>query len=297
MSKIDNSVSRLTNTILHIIFLSMCFACLYPVFLVLGISFSSSKSLIEQGYRMIPKEFSLESYNYIFTFSDRIFRAYGLTIIVTIVGAILSVLTISFYAYPLSRNDFKYKKFFTFFIFFTMLFNGGMVPWYMVCVTIGLKDNFWALVLPYLMNTWNTIIMRTFFQTTIPASLIESAKIDGAGEFRIFFQMVLPLSLPGLATIGLFVTLAYWNDWWLPMMLTEKAQWQNLQFMLQSMMKNIQQIQENKEYLNALGVPVDVPSESARMALCLVALGPIVIAYPFFQKYFVSGLTIGAIKG
>lgn len=297
MSKIDNSISRTTDIILHIIFLSMCFACLYPVLLVLGISFSSSKSIVEQGYRMIPKEFSLESYNYIFTFSKRIIDAYGLTVLVTVIGTILSVLTISFYAYPLSRNDFKYKKFFTFFIFFTMLFNGGMVPWYIVCVTIGLKDNFWALVLPYLMNTWNTIIMRTFFQTTIPASLIESAKIDGAGEFRIFFQMVLPLSLPGLATIGLFVTLMYWNDWWLPMMLTEKPEWSNLQFLLQSMMKNIEQIQQNQQYMSSAGANIEVPSEGARMALCLIALGPIVIAYPFFQKYFVTGLTIGAVKG
>ena len=174
-----------------------------------------------------------------------------------------------------------------------------MVPWYMLCVSIGLKDNFWALVLPYMMNVWNTIIMRTFFQTTIPSSLIESAKIDGAGEFRIFFQIVLPLSLPGIATIALFVTLQYWNDWWLPMMLTESPEWSNLQFLLQSMMKNIQMITEGNEITGGLLSEelAKIPTESARMALCLVALGPIVIVYPFFQKYFVTGLTIGAIKG
>lgn len=297
MSKIDNNVSRTANALLHIIFSTMAFACLYPVLLVVGVSFSSNKSIVEQGFRMIPKEFSLDSYIFIFTNSQRIINAYGITILVTIIGTILSVLTVSLYAYPLSRNDFKYRKFFTFFIFFTMLFSGGMVPWYMVCVTIGLKDNLWALILPYLMSTWNTIIMRTFFQTTIPASLIESAKIDGAGEFRIFFKMVLPLSLPGLATIGLFVTLQYWNDWWLPMMLTEKPQWSNLQYLLQSMIKNIQLMIDARNQ-GATGMPqMEVPTESARMALCLIALGPIVIVYPFFQKYFVTGLTIGAIKG
>jgi putative aldouronate transport system permease protein len=169
----------------------------------------------------------------------------------------------------------------------------------MVCVSIGLKDNIWAMVIPYLFSAWNCIILRTFFNTTIPASLIESAKIDGAGEFRTFFQIVLPLSLPGIATISLFVTLAYWNDWYLPLMLIEKKELYNLQYLLQSLMLQIQQLKQmvDQGATDALQTAVSVPSEGARMALCLVALGPILIVYPFFQKYFVSGLTIGAVKG
>jgi len=297
--KIDNGVSTPVNVILHIIFLTLVFVSLYPVLLVLGASFSEGNSIVEYGYKVIPKVPSLEAYMLVFAKPITIFRAYGITIFNTVVGTTCSVLIVALYAYPLSRADFKYRMVFTFFIFFTMLFGGGMVPWYMVCVSIGLRDNIWAMIIPYFFNAWNCIILRTFFQTTIPPSLIESAKIDGAGEWRIFFKIVMPLSLPGVATIALFVTLAYWNDWWLPIMLIDNNELFNLQALLQSILKSIDALknaamQGSAEALRDLA---KVPTDTANMALCMVALGPILVVYPFFQKYFISGLTIGAVKG
>lgn len=297
--KIDNGVSTPVNVLLHILFIALCFISVYPVLLVLGASFSEGNSIVEYGYHVIPKVFSLEAYMLVFAKPITVFRAYGITIFNTVVGTICSVFIVALYAYPLSRSDFKYRMVFTFFIFFTMLFNGGMVPWYMVCVAIGLRDNIWAMIIPYFFNAWNCIILRTFFQTTIPPSLIESAKIDGAGEWRVFFRIVMPLSLPGVATIALFVTLQYWNDWWLPIMLIDNSDLFNLQALLQSILKSIDALknaamQGSSEALASLA---KVPSDTANMALCMVALGPILIVYPFFQKYFISGLTIGAVKG
>ncbi len=297
--KIDNGVSTPVNVLLHCMFLLLVFVSLYPVLLVLGASFSEGNSIVEYGYKVIPKVPSLEAYMLVFAKPIIIIRAYGITIFNTVVGTICSVLIVALYAYPLSRSDFKYRMFFTFFIFFTMLFGGGMVPWYMVCVEIGLRDNVWAMIVPYFFSAWNCIILRTFFQTTIPPSLIESAKIDGAGEWRIFFRIVMPLSLPGIATVGLFVTLSYWNDWWLPIMLIDNRDLFNLQALLQDILRSIDALkmaatQGSAEAAKALA---NVPSDTANMALCMVALGPILVVYPFFQKYFISGLTIGAVKG
>jgi putative aldouronate transport system permease protein len=162
---------------------------------------------------------------------------------------------------------------------------------------LGLQNKIWALIIPYLFNAWYVIILRTFFTLNIPESLIEAAKIDGAGEFKIFFKMIIPLSLPGIATIALFQTLAYWNDWWLALMLTSsKAELANLQFLLYRILTNIQAIADNPAASASLG-NTRLPAESMRMALCIIAIGPIVLAYPFFQKYFVKGLTVGAVKG
>jgi putative aldouronate transport system permease protein len=228
---------------------------------------------------------------------DMMLKSYLLTIFVTLLGTILCVLLTALYAYPLSRDEFKYKKFFTFFIFFTMLFNGGLVPWYIVCVkVVHINNNLWALILPYVMNAFFVIIMRTFFKTTIPKEIIESARIDGSGELRTFVSIVLPLSLPGLATIGLFATLQYWNDYFLPLMLVTKPNLFNLQYLMYKLLMSIQMLQQTS-VPNASEAYMKLPSESVRMAFAIVSIGPIVIAYPFFQKYFVKGLTIGAVKG
>lgn len=286
------------NFFLTILFILLSACILYPILLVIGISFSSENSLVTDGYRLIPKEFSLAAYEYIWESKETVLRAYGITIFVTVFGAICSVLVVSMYAYPLSRKDLKHRKKFAFIVLFTMLFHGGMVPWYIVCTQVlHIQNTIWALILPYIVDAWNVLIMRTFFMTTIPAALIEAAKIEGAGEIKIFFKVVLPLSLPGLATIGLFSTLKYWNDWYLPLMLTTRPALQNLQFLLQSMIANIQMLSQNSQYMGGASEQLaNMPIEGARMALCVISIGPIVLAYPLLQRYFISGLTVGAVK-
>ena len=210
---------KISNVLLHILFIIMVICCIFPILLTISVSFTSDKSLTEYGYMLIPKELSLEAYKFIFEEPVTIIRAYGVTIFNTVVGGALSTVIIALYAYPLSRRDFIYRKAFTFYIFFTMLFSGGTVAWYIVCSTmLHLSNTIWAMILPGLMNAWYVIIMRTFFQTNVPVSIIESGKLDGANEFLVFFRLVLPISLPGVATIALFQTLYYWNDWWLPIM-------------------------------------------------------------------------------
>ncbi len=287
------------NAVLHILFLIMAVMCIFPIVLVISISLSSDSSIMEYGYSLIPRELSLESYKFILEDPKSIIGAYKITIFNTVVGAGLSTLLICLYSYPLSRNDFKLKKFFTYYIFFTMLFSGGTVSWYIVCTTVfHLSNTVWAMILPMLMSAWYVIIMRTFFKSNVPVSIIESGKLDGANEFLIFFRLVMPISLPGVATIALFQTLNYWNDWWLPIMFIVKPELYNLQFLLQRMMQSIQMLNEKAEYMaNASDALLKVPKEGARMALCIVAMGPILIVYPFFQKYFIQGLTVGSIKG
>lgn len=271
----------------------------FPILLTISISLTDSRAIMDHGYSIWPETFSTEAYRYIFKTPETILRAYAVTIFVTVVGATLSTLIISLYSYALSRKDFKGRKVLTFYVFITMLFNGGTVAWYIVCTSLyHLSNTVWSMILPYLMNTWYIIIMRTFFQTSVPVSIIESGKLDGAGEWRIFFELVIPIAVPGIATIALFQTLNYWNDWWLPIMFIVKPELYNLQFLLQRMMQNIQQLNENAKYMaNASEQLMNVPTDGARMALCIVAMGPILIVYPFFQKYFIQGLTIGSIKG
>ena len=286
------------DVILHVVFILAVIISLYPILLVLGVSLSSEKSIVEYGYKMIPKQISSDAYKYIWQSKNTILRAYGVTIFTTVFGTVCSVMAVALYAYPLSRKDFKYRKFFSFLALFTMLFHAGMVPWYIVCTQVlHIQNTIWAMILPYIMNAWYVLIMRTFFITAIPAALIESAKLEGAGEGIIFAKIVMPLSLPGLATIGLFAVLQYWNDWWLPLMLTTRRELSNLQFLLQSMISNIEMLTQNSEYVSSSILQLaNMPKEGARMALCVISIGPLVLAYPFFQKYFVSGLTVGAVK-
>jgi putative aldouronate transport system permease protein len=286
---------KVSNILIHLFFILLAVLCIYPFLLVIGVSFTNEKSILNYGFQVIPTVFSLDAYKYVLKNLDTIVNAYMVTIFTTVVGTLLSVLTITLYAYALSRKEFYFRKFFTFFIFFTMIFNGGMVPWYIVCVRVlHINNTIFAMILPYVISAWYVMIMRTFFITTIPDSIIESARIDGAGEFRTLFQIVLPLAVPGVATIALFSTLAYWNDWWLPLMLVKDTKLYNLQYL-------IYQILNNMDFVNQLADQgrsvASLPSESARMAVCVISIGPIIFAYLFFQKYFVKGLTIGAVKG
>lgn len=286
------------NIVLHIVFIIFAVCCLFPILLTLSISLSSSTSIIENGYSLIPKEFSVEAYKYIFTDSTKIIRAYGITIFNAVVGSTLSVLIIAHLAYPLSRSDFKLRKPITFYVLFTMLFNGGQVASYMVITTMyHLQNTIWVMIIPCMMNAWYMVVLRTFFKTGVPTAIIESGKLDGAGEMRILWQLVFPIALPGIATIALFQVLMYWNEWNLPLLYIVDPKLYNLQFLLQQMMQNIQQLHENAEFAQqATAEMAKIPSESARMALCFVAMGPILITYPFFQKYFIQGLTVGSVK-
>lgn len=285
----------ITNIIANIILAVSAIACVFPFIFVIIISLTSEQSLLEHGYSIFPKEWSLDAYKYLLQSGGALAQSYMVTIVVTILGTIINVSMVSSYAYAISRKGFKYRRQFTFLVFFTMLFGGGMVPSYIVMTQVlGLKNTIWALILPLAFNSFNIIVMRTFFQKSVPDSIIESARIDGASEFRIFTKIVIPLAIPGIATIALFSTLAYWNDWFNAMLYIDYQNLVPLQHMLMKIEKNMEFIRQNAmlsgEVMSAL------PQESVRMAMVVLSTLPIACTYPFFQKYFISGLTIGGVK-
>lgn len=296
-SKIENSISRTSNLILNLFFIIYLVLCISPLILVFMVSISDEMAIARNGYSFFPEKFSFLSYEYILNDAAQIIRSYGNSIFVTVVGTFFHVLVTALYAYPICRKDFKYRNFFSFSLFFTMLFNGGLVPWYMVYSNVlNLKNNIFVLIIPMLLSPMHVLIMKTFFSSSIHDSIIEAAKIDGAGEFRIFFSIVLRLSTPALATIALFSTISYWNDWFHALMFITDSKLVPLQFLLYRVVMSLEAILEMSSNI-ATHTISDLPGESARMALCMVTMGPIVIAYPFFQKYFIKGLTIGSVKG
>ena len=291
----NEGFTGITNIIANIILAVSAIACVFPFIFVIIISLTSEQSLLEHGYSIFPKEWSLDAYKYLLQSGGALAQSYMVTIVVTILGTIINVSMVSSYAYAISRKGFKYRRQFTFLVFFTMLFGGGMVPSYIVMTQVlGLKNTIWALILPLAFNSFNIIVMRTFFQKSVPDSIIESARIDGASEFRIFTKIVIPLAIPGIATIALFSTLAYWNDWFNAMLYIDYQNLVPLQHMLMKIEKNMEFIRQNAmlsgEVMSAL------PQESVRMAMVVVSTLPIACTYPFFQKYFISGLTIGGVK-
>ncbi|WP_230190981.1 carbohydrate ABC transporter permease [Paenibacillus sp. CECT 9249] len=291
----------LWNAACHAIAGLFAFACVFPFLFVFIISLTDEETLSLNGYSIFPAKWSAAAYQYLFKTGDQLLRSYGITIFITIVGTAISLAVISLYAYALSRKAFKYRGLFSFIAFFTLLFNGGLVPFYIVATQLmHLKDSVWALILPLTVNAFYILIMRTFFATMVPDAIIESGKMDGAGEFTIFARLVLPLSLPGLATIGLFSTLGYWNDWFNALLFIDEPKLVPLQSMLMRIENNMQFILQNSNLLNSGGQGLEVirsmPADTARMAMVVLATGPIVLAYPFFQRYFIQGLTIGALK-
>ncbi|ANE46467.1 sugar ABC transporter permease [Paenibacillus swuensis] len=293
-----NEIKPAWKLIIHGIIALYAMLCVVPFFLVVAISFTDEKTLGLNGYSFIPAKLSFDAYSYILSGSSMVLQAYGITILATFVGTFLGLLVTSLYAYAISRKDFRYGRFFTGYAAVTMLFSGGLVPWYLVCTQLlHLNDTFYALIIPYLINAFFVIIMKTFFQSGVPDSIVESAKLDGAGEFRIFFSIVTRISLPAFATVGLFLALTYWNDWWLPMMFIEDQSLVNLQFLLYRIQNNMVFLTSSLVSADASASVADMPAESARMAMAVLATGPIILAYPFVQKYFVKGLTLGAVKG
>lgn len=297
------SHSKTGNIIINGVFLLYALACIIPLLLVFSISFSDETSILANGYKLFPEVFSVKAYEVLFRDFDQILYSYGISFFVTVVGTIGGVALTAFYAYPLSRRDLPYRNGFAFFIFFTMLFGGGLVPWYLVYVNIlDLKNTVWVLIIPLLMSPFFVLVMRTFFSNSIPTSILESARIDGAGELRIFASIVLPLSLPVLATVALFSTLNYWNDWYLSMIFISDNKTISLQYLMYRTLLDIQFLTSNSNIASQIssagGASVlDLPNKTLQMAMAVVGIGPIVLAYPFFQRYFVKGLTVGAVKG
>jgi len=292
-------VKPLTNVWISLLFIFLALICLMPALLVLVVSFSSEASIRIKGYSYLPNELSVAAYTYLARQTGYIGRAFLNSIGITIVGTVLGLITTSTMGFALSRPNYRLRTFFTWFIFIPMLFSGGLVASYMINAHIlKLKDTYWALILPICCSSFYCIIMRTFFQTTVPDAVIESAKIDGARMIRIFVQIVLPISLPAIATIGLFLTFAYWNDWMMAKYYISgnKHDLFPLQYVLISLEENISFLTRNAQNMTA-GTASNVPSETVRMAMVVVSVVPIACSYPFFQKYFVSGLTIGAVKG
>ena len=294
-----NSISKSTNIGLNILFAVLAAMCILPFLFVLIISLTSEESLRINGYRFWPEEWSLEAYRYIFSSGSHIMRSYGITITVTVLGTIIGLAIMTTYAYALSRKTFAYRKFFTKLIFIPMLFSGGMVASYMVVTRfLDLKNTIWALILPICVSSFNIIILRTFFKTTVPDSIVESAKIDGASEWRLFLKIILPISLPAIATIALFLTLGYWNDWFNAMLYIDKDSLIPLQYLLIRIETSMEFLLNNSASLGASAAEAasKLPTETAKMAIVVITTLPILFAYPFFQKYFVSGLTVGAVK-
>ncbi|MNO13519.1 L-arabinose transport system permease protein AraQ [compost metagenome] len=293
-----HQLSKVWNVIFNLIAGLFAFLCVFPFLFVVIISFTDESVLARNGYRLIPEKWSFAAYRYVFETADTLLQSYGVTIFVTIVGTIVSLIIISLYAYAVSRKSFRYRNFFSFFAFFTMLFNGGLVPTYIVVTQLlGLKDTVWALILPMAVNAFYIMILRTFYTSSVPDAIVESGKIDGAGEFRIFLKLVLPLSLPGLATIALFSTLGYWNDWFNALLYIDSPNLVPLQSMLMRIETSMQFILQNSQNSSlSLEALRSMPQDTSRMAMVVLATGPIIFAYPFFQRYFIQGLTVGAVK-
>jgi len=300
---IANRVPLYVNIILHAVFAIMAFISVAPLLLLIAVSVTPEQVLLKDGYQFIPRELTLAAYEFLFKKPDVVVNGYMITIFVALTGTIGCLLVTVLYAYPISRMDFPFRNFFSMIIVITLLFNGGLTASYLINVSVlGLRDKIWALILPALGNAFYIIIARTFFRISVPPSLLESARIDGAGEFRILFRIVLPLSLPMLATIGLFALFGYWNDWFRALLYINDKTLYPLQFVMMRALLNMQEMQRQiaAGFMSAdemMTMLAQMPNETLRMAMAVVAIGPIVFAYPFFQRYFISGLTVGAVKG
>ena len=270
-----------------------------PFVLLFMSSITEEGTLVRNGYSLFPEKFSLEAYRYISTNGEKIFKAYGVTVFVTAVGTAMNVLLTSMLAYPLSQKNIHGRSFFTFYVFFTMLFNGGLVPTYMMYTgTFHIKNTIWALIVPgFLMSAVNVLLVRTYFMNNIPDALFEAAEIDGAGHWSIFTKIVLPLGKPILVTVGLFAGLGYWNDWTNGLYYISDTKLWGVQNLLNKMISDIQFLQSGNATLTAAMSMGPLPSTSVRMAIAFVAILPVLVIYPFLQKYFAKGIALGAVKG
>lgn len=284
--------------LLHVFFTVVTLCMLIPFALVISISVTEESSITEYGYQMIPKDFTLKAYEYIFQSPAILIHAYGVTILVTVLGTLLSLLNTAILGYIVARRDFRYRVPVTFYIFFTMLFNGGLVPSYILITQyLHLTNTIWALILPVLISPFHIMVMKGFL-AKVPFEIIESAKVDGAREIRIFVTIVLPLAAPALATLGIFQAFGFWNSWFSALLYINDESWIPIQLLLVRMMQNLDYLTSNSEFIGQFGIDTSkFPSLSARMAMAILAGGPMIFVFPFFQRYFVHGMTVGSLKG
>lgn len=282
-----------------LILLIICVAALFPMVLLVMASFTDENELITNGYQILPAKFSLEAYRYMARQATTIIRSYAVTIGTTVVGTVLSILLTTSIAYPMARKNFKYRNALSFFVYFTMLFNGGLVPQYIMWTTIfHIKDTYAALIFPnLLMTAFNIFLVRNYYSNSLPDALYEAAQLDGATEIGIFTRIVFPLAKPVIATVGLFSGLAYWNSWTNALYYVQDPKYFGIQNLLMRIMKNIEYLRTGAAEMTAEGQAVSLPGNSIRMALAFVGILPIVIIYPMLQKYFIKGVVVGAVKG
>lgn len=281
----------LSELVVHLILAAISLFCLLPLILIVSASFSNELDIARRGYAFIPRNFTAYAYQYILRVPAQIVRAYGVTTFVTVVGTGMGLLLMSLLAYVLSRQDFPWRRHLSLYVFFTMLFNGGMVPSY-IWLTRGLhlKNTIWVLILPYLVAPWFVLLLRTYFDG-LAQELLDAARIDGAGEWRIFFRMVVPLSTPALATVGLFCILMYWNDWYLALLYIDSRNLQPLQYMLYAILTNAQALQASPQTTG-----ISLPVNTVRMAMSVLATGPAAVVFLLLQPYFIRGITVGSLK-
>lgn len=291
MVKSKNIISKIiVNAILAVV------ACgtLLPFLLIVATSFTGDENIRRYGYSFILREINFDAYKYILDNPKQIIDAYKMTIFTTAVGTLGGIFLTGMLSYTISRKDFAIRGFLSFYVYFTMLFNGGLVASYIWNAKyLGLANTPWAIILPLLMTPWDVFMLRTYF-SGIPVALIESAKLDGASEFRIFFTIIVPLAKTGIATIALLLLFRYWNDWFNSMLYMDTTKYMTIQYYLVKVLNNVEFVKNNQA---TVGTSIEIPDESVRMALCVVAAGPMTIIFPFFQKYFVKGLVVGSVKG
>lgn len=290
---------KAAQVVLHVVFILLCLTVIIPFLLIFMSSITEEATLVRDGYSLWPGKFSLAAYQYVFRSSGTIMKAFGISLFITVVGTVSCLVITTLFAYPLSRPEFKYRNFFSFVVFFTMLFNGGLVSSYLMWTRyIKIANTIWALILPnLLMSAFNVILMKNFFKANIPNELLEAARMDGAGEFFILAKIVLPLSKAIMATIGLFSAIGYWNDWQNGLYyLTKRTDLFSLQNYLNRMLTDIQFLNSSAN-VASYAQGMKLPATSVKMALAVVGVVPIMVLYPFFQKYYVKGITIGAVKG
>jgi putative aldouronate transport system permease protein len=286
---------RISQGVVHAILIVLSLLFALPLIVVVAGSFSSENDISLHGYSLLPEHFTLAAYQFLFQDPSQILDAYGVSITVTVLGSAASLLIMALLGYVISRRDFRFRRSLSFFALFTMLFNGGLVPIYLIMTQLlHVQDTLLAYIFPYLVLPFYVLLLRTYF-SGLPTELIEAAKLDGAGEWRIFFQIVVPLSTPALATVGLFSMLTYWNDWFQGLLYISNPHLFSLQYLLYQIQQNITILATSAASSDVSAV--SIPSQSALMAMAVVAIGPIILAFLFTQRYFVRGITLGGLKG
>lgn len=290
---------RLSQIIMHIFMILLAVLCLLPFLLILVSSLTEETMLVRNGYSFFPEKWSLETYYYLLQSGMTILKGYGMTVLTTVVGTTISLIITTLLAYPLSQKATPCRRFFSFVVFFTMLFNGGTVSTFMVYTNIfHIRNTFWALVIPnLLMSAYYVVLMRSYFVSSIPESLIEASQLDGAGELRILLKVVIPLAKPILATVALMIGLSYWNDWTNGLYYVTDSNLYTIQLILNNMISNVKFLASSANTFGGAVSILDLPSVGIRMGIAVISIVPVLCIYPFFQKYFVKGIIIGGIKG